>query len=607
MNQKRGGFHLDANTMGLATSKPPIATARGTQQDKRDKETKKEQEQQQQQHQQEQQQSSSERAATDAPTDYTQCNPNMEPLPTEHFSSKVQKLGDICGDGARLNFEMNDIFLKRLESIDQQCAGDSAELLRLVTLQDWVDQLLHVNYVLFGDMTAMEMEAYKKIMVCFQSSRGEQQQALDENRKLRKDLCAILKLVQEAYHHNNWNTKDMCLETLTVNQVLGLKDCQCPESASEKVRNLGQGSTHDKPEAQGNSTSIPCQCPESKSEKVTKGMQSLVDEVAAKYDEVCHLRCQLMTMDEVVQTARQKIILKDKCIAQLNQQLVELQDCVTKMTKDSSKDTLRQERTTDSDVDLGNLDASSCFFEGLNERDQQENELLRLLDIELSEFIDLVNKQDFSAIQRRRKLLSSFFERINLEHSKTLKNLENLRSQLRSLDGDLDQQTEPMAASTKIQVLENEGDAQLVESIRRRLRSLNECNKDLNDKYQQVEGQYRVQLLEMQYNYEAERSINQKNCRALKEIADLISKLRCSDLSYEEIYSEASSRNPFCVVIMEMYDKLNELQNCTEREELRLHPNDSDTKVTTVENTIDPIPTTATKSTTTTTTTTNSD
>jgi len=96
-------------------------------------------------------------------------------------------------------------------------------------------------------MSDMQSEAHKKMMDCFQSSLGEQQQALDENRKLRKDMCAIIKLVQEAYHHNNWNTNDMCLETLTVNQLLGLQDAECNESESEKVRK-GQGSIHGKPE-----------------------------------------------------------------------------------------------------------------------------------------------------------------------------------------------------------------------------------------------------------------------------------------------------------------------------------------------------------------------
>lgn len=55
--------------------------------------------------------------------------------------------------------------------------------------------------------------------------------------------------------------------------------------------------------------------------QVTKCMRSLANEVAAKHDEVCHLQDQMCALDEVVQTARQKIILKDKCIAQLNQQV----------------------------------------------------------------------------------------------------------------------------------------------------------------------------------------------------------------------------------------------------------------------------------------------
>lgn len=50
-------------------------------------------------------------------------------------------------------------------------------------------------------------------------------------------------------------------------------------------------------------------------------MKSLASEVAAKHDEVCQLQSQLVALDEVVQTARQKLILKDKCIAQLNQQV----------------------------------------------------------------------------------------------------------------------------------------------------------------------------------------------------------------------------------------------------------------------------------------------
>lgn len=57
-------------------------------------------------------------------------------------------------------------------------------------------------------------------------------------------------------------------------------------------------------------------------------MKSLANEVASKHDEVCRLRSQLMAMDEVVNTARQKLILKEKCIAQLNQQVRELYNLI---------------------------------------------------------------------------------------------------------------------------------------------------------------------------------------------------------------------------------------------------------------------------------------
>lgn len=43
---------------------------------------------------------------------------------------------------------------------------------------------------------------------------------------------------------------------------------------------------------------------------------------------------------------------------------------------------------------------------------------------------------------------------------------------------------------------------------------------------------------------------------------------RCTDLSYEDIYEESPTNNPFCDAIMEIYDKLTELENSKEGEEL---------------------------------------
>ncbi|XP_062127565.1 putative leucine-rich repeat-containing protein DDB_G0290503 isoform X1 [Drosophila sulfurigaster albostrigata] len=508
MNQRRGGFQLDATSMGLTTSKPPIAK------------TKKQTEQQ------------PTYLSGGATGEATKNSPKSDGHSTENFKASVEQLRGICGDGAKMNFEMNEMFLKRLESIDTEAGGDSE--LRLVTLQDWVDHLLHVNYLLFGNMSALEMDVFKKIMNAFQDRRGEQQQTLDENRRLRKDICAIIKLVQEAYHHNKWNTNDICLETMTLNQLLGLQECHCQPLESE-------------------------------AEKVTKCMQSLANEVAAKHDEVCQLQEQLKGMDEIVQTARQKLILKDKCIAQLNQRLMELQDCVSKMSMDTQNVSNERLAAIDSCANL-DLESSSCLFESLNQKDQQTSELLRMLNIELTEFIDLVSKNDLQAIDHHRKLLSCFFERISLDRTTTQNNLDALRSQLRNLERNLEELEAPIAANTEI--ISDEGDAQLVDKFRRHVQSIVDGKKQLNVRIQQLETQYRVQLLELQFSYEAERSVNQKNCQALKEIADLFSKLRRSSFTYEELYEDSSSNNPFCLAILDMHEKLTEMENSKVMEEL---------------------------------------
>ncbi|EDW12843.2 golgin subfamily A member 6-like protein 6 isoform X1 [Drosophila mojavensis] len=455
---------------------------------------------------------------------------------TEHYHNQLQKLRTICGEAAITNFELNNLFLNRLKEIDcldEQCGGDSKfTKLRLATFQDWVDLLLHVNYIIFGNMSAMEVEAYEKIMNCFQSVRGEQQQAQDENRKLRKDMCAIIKLVQHAFHHNTWNTDDMCLETLTVNQLLGIQGDQAR--------------------------------PESETEKVTKCMRSLANEVAAKHDEVCHLQSQMCALDEVVQTARQKLILKDQCIAQLNQQLVELQDCLANMSQELNNKTRAVKQYEEA---FDTMDSNSCLFDNINEKDQQANELMRLLNKELNEFISIISTKDFQAMECRRKLLSCFIDRINNDRIETMRKLENMRSQLRALDCNIDQLESPMACST--QRPEDEYDNQLIDGLRRRLIAINECNKKLNFRCQQVEAQQRLELLNVTSDFEAVRAINEKNSHVLKEIADLLSKLRCRDLSYEEIYTKKSSDNPFCIAIMEMYQKLNQLENNKETENLQ--------------------------------------
>lgn len=94
-------------------------------------------------------------------------------------------------------------------------------------------------------------------------------------------------------------------------------------------------------------------------------------------------------------------------------QLAELQCSVSRMSKESAKGpSTPVEYDKASHLELANAGTESCLFEGLNEREQQASDLLRMLNKELTELINLISTKDYQAMECRRKLLYSFFERI---------------------------------------------------------------------------------------------------------------------------------------------------------------------------------------------------
>lgn len=99
-----------------------------------------------------------------------------------------------------------------------------------------MDFLLHVNSVILGNVSDLEKEAYSKIVACCQSVQVRQQHTLEENRRLREDICAIIERVQHSPHCTDFDFNGISLETLTVNQLRGVgKDPAHAECESEKV------------------------------------------------------------------------------------------------------------------------------------------------------------------------------------------------------------------------------------------------------------------------------------------------------------------------------------------------------------------------------------
>ncbi|EDV31479.2 uncharacterized protein Dana_GF14532, isoform C [Drosophila ananassae] len=533
MSRRPQGFVLDNKSMGLCNPRPPSPC--GTPKPSCSALAGKPQCQPQNLPQCQQSCQETIQLKDEGSASHAQCKVSMEPLCTDHYRCLLKKFRVSSGDSDKVNFELNNIFLKRLDEIDclEDQGGDAmhSSQLRLVTFQEWVDFLLNVNHVILGNMSALEDEAYGKILTCFQSVQGEQQQSLEENRKLRKDICAIIKLVQNAYHRNCWQTEGIHLETLTIRQLLGVGKDQC--------------------------------LPESESEKMAECMKSLVNEMASKHDEVQHLKSQLCAQDEVVQTARQKLLLKDQCIAQLNQQLQEISQCLNTMTEQSTSKASQQEMEdekapncppveTSSDSDpLPKKMLTSLVVQERLER--AECEMVRMLNAELSELFELHSKQEFKAVEDRQRNLACIIEQLNADRLDTQNKLNNIRSQLRILQEDIDQ-----SCTCKSETEAEDPDTKLLDAVARRLLNLNSCNRELQAKLQRQDTDCKIKITELQAQFESENTLNIRNCDILKEIADLICKLRSTDFSYNEIYNETSTENPFCVAIMEMFDEKSE-------------------------------------------------
>ncbi|XP_026834075.1 intracellular protein transport protein USO1 isoform X3 [Drosophila erecta] len=516
MGSRPAGFVLDAKSMGLNPSRPPSpspsTSPSASQKCRQVQPTEK---------------SASRLHAQSSveASSHVQCTASTETMSTDHYRDLLQKLREANGDAGDMSFELNNIFLKRLDDIDclDEHEGDDMGTLqlRLNTFQEWVDFLLHVNSMILGNVSDLEKETYSKIVACTQSVQGQQQQTLEENRRLRKDICAIIKHVQTSPHCKAFDFRGVSLETLTVNQV------------------QGSGKDHARPECE--------------SEKMTESMKSLVSEIAAKHDEICNLKSQIKDLDDFVQTARQKLLLKDQCIAQLNQQLQEITQCIEIMSE--AQDTKRdQEHLEDAPGDSLIADAiTNDMLENLSIHDNQESEKLRLLNAELNELFDLYGKQDYQAIESRRKRLSCFFGELATERDDTVKKLETIRSQLRILQSDLDQSClNPIAHETGH--CELDADGQMLEALRRRLLTLNQVNRELHGKYQRLDTESKIKISELQARIESESGINQRNSDVLREIADLICKLGSMEFSYNEIYDESSKENPFCATIAELFE-----------------------------------------------------
>ncbi|XP_001356027.4 cingulin isoform X2 [Drosophila pseudoobscura] len=448
--------------------------------------------------------------------DHANCKASTEPIATDHYRRLLEESPEDPGVAPQINLKINKIYLNRLEEIDRlnPKSGSSTCLplqLRLITFQEWVDYLLQVNGVMFTNLSSLEEETLGKVIPWVESIDGERQQALSENRQLRKDLCAVIKFVQNAFHRNIWDTERLSLETLTVHQVLGVSRDQS--------------------------------YPESESVKMAECMKSLVNEMAAKHDEVCHLKSQLSSLDEVVQTARQKIIMKDQCIAQLNERLQDITDRLAYVLRPKPLSMTADEEM----ARVGDL-VASCFLNTLAVKDEQECQILKVLDAELNALLEMNSRQEIQSTEACRNRLYKLFKNFSQELVDETTKLENARSHMNALRNKSNNHgSQPN--STPINAVCSEPDGKAVEALRSQLQALTNTHKE-------VQSNYLRQLNEnsdLHSRLASESMVNTRNAEVLKGIADKLIEMGFEGFTYEEIYKTDSTGNPFCAVINKLY------------------------------------------------------
>uniref|UniRef100_A0A1A9X239 Uncharacterized protein n=1 Tax=Glossina brevipalpis TaxID=37001 RepID=A0A1A9X239_9MUSC len=174
--------------------------------------------------------------------------------------------------------KVNEVFLTSLIEIDHE---DTCNIdLRMVTLQDWVKvlnkiiQFLIISVEKLGFDLAEQKRTQRWNNYC---CRKESNELI----KCHKDINSLLKVIQNVYYDNNWDIKDLSLETMSPSAIFGdIKKDFHPEK--------------------------------------TQNADVLIVELVTKQEELESLKKQISFMENQKQNILEEIEVKDEVIKRLN-------------------------------------------------------------------------------------------------------------------------------------------------------------------------------------------------------------------------------------------------------------------------------------------------
>ncbi|XP_039950641.1 polyamine-modulated factor 1-binding protein 1 isoform X2 [Bactrocera tryoni] len=505
-----------------------------------------------------------------------------------------------CGDAAKLNEQLNEIFIRRLVDIENMAKGDTD--IKLVTYQEWVDMLMQINEVIICNMTDLESEVAEKLECMKRRIQSSCSQTSNNEHKYRQDICSLMKLIKNAYHHDNWDIEGLEFQTVNLPEILGTRNITCSDLQQSNIMTLECGEddrdspnrcclkepecvlqnvVFDPPDVGENVTDNSLDlCKKSclaNQYNSNSNLRALAEEVAEKHDEICDLRRQISCLEDEIQKAQQKIQLKDNVIKELrndlkcvNTKLIDngLSICGTCAGASSnySMPPINLEelssRSASTQVSAGlkscnqvSFIAENLSYDSLSNAGQVEQQRLKALEIELNELFQVTKEFKSQNLEYHRKRLSDILNKSESEKAEAYRKLDSIRKQLINLEASTAMSFKSCCNDSDSgfsSKCDSNQDAKIFDALRNRLQRLNEMNMALN---------HRVQALTIENNAElstclkTEQTFAKRNSDTLKTLADMICGMSDQEFVYDEIYDRNSESNPFCQAIIKMkYD-----------------------------------------------------
>uniref|UniRef100_A0A1A9ZQA3 Uncharacterized protein n=1 Tax=Glossina pallidipes TaxID=7398 RepID=A0A1A9ZQA3_GLOPL len=224
-----------------------------------------------------------------APTNVTQKGDcQMTRGSVEHHRKQLEKCHYSqlsLDDTTKLITQLNKVFLKRLRETDQKVPDNMK--LKLITYRDWVKMLLKLNQLLITKIEKLDFEIAKQLKCAQQRSADCCRSESREYWKCRRDIASLIKVIQNVYYDNNWDTEGLSFKTMSTSQIFG--------NIEKSVQNIG-----------------------STTETVDCNIKVLTTELGAKREEVEILGKKISLMEDKLQHVQEEIELKDEIIKNLD-------------------------------------------------------------------------------------------------------------------------------------------------------------------------------------------------------------------------------------------------------------------------------------------------